>query len=211
METITIDGNLDTEEAFFKTLNFTNECFNLITKGNYTFGDCKKIAKLTINNALQNKVIAFSDTFDKQIKTDLIYTLASDYNEYASQYKYRLMDNMKKKTAKFFKLLDMFSKPNTFSVVRLSDAVNKSPASEKHTYHVKCKIGHIWLHMIVWDIPHQVSNYSLTFMNGKKVKGDYEHIWMHSDDGIENFRNFIYYFEKARDDTLILEGLKDIK
>ena len=63
METITIDGNLDTEEAFFKTLDYTKECFNLITKGNYTFGDCKKIAKLTIDNALQNKVIAFSDTF----------------------------------------------------------------------------------------------------------------------------------------------------
>lgn len=208
METIIIDGDLDTEEAFFKTINYTEECFNLIATGNYTFSDCKKVAKLTIDNALQNKVIAFSDGYTK---ADLIYTLACNYNEYASQYKYKLMDNMKKKTAKFFKLLEMFSKPNTFNMVRLSDSVRKISANDKHTYHVKCKIGHIWLYMIVWDIPHEVSNYSLTFMNGKEVKGDYEHIWMYSDDGIENFRNFIYWFEKAREDTLMLEGLRDIK
>lgn len=207
MDTIIINGGLDSEEAFFETLNYTEECFNLIATGNFTFADCKKVAKLTIDNALQNKVIALSDGYTK---ADLIYTLACNYNEYASQYKYRLIDNMKKKTAKFFKLLDMFSKPNTFNVVRLSDGVTKPLANDKHIYYVECIIGKVNLYMIVWDIPHQVSNYSFTFLNGKEVK-DYEHIQMCSEDGIKNFRNFIYNFEKAKKDTLASEGLKNIK
>lgn len=207
MKTIIIDGYLNSEEAFFETLDYTEECFNLIATGNFTFADCKKVAKLTIDNALQNKVIALSDGYTK---ADLIYTLACNYNEYASQYKYRLMDNMKKKTAKFFRMLEMFSKPNTYNVVRLSDSVRKSPANDKHTYYVNCIIGEVNLYMIVWDIPHQVSNYSITFLNGKKVK-DYEHIWMYSKDGFDNFRNFIYWFEKAKEDTLMPKELKDIK
>ena len=150
--------------------------------------DYIQVATRVVEDAIRENKIEFGKAISYQ-KKQLIKDIALECEFFVKDYSWSICKNMKKKTRKFINCIEQFYKPNTFQIVSFSDIFGESNKTNDNKYSIKCNLNNCNIAIVINDIPHKLSTYSIEYINNKKCNETYHNISINDVDSHNNFFN----------------------